>query len=104
MVLKNPCNTCLVKPACKFNCDLFQQFLNSRLKTKFFIELICLISYVSITVIPTLLYMSDKPHIQVLLTMLMFPTIISTGVWFMIKVEELLDKYYLPYMHRRDYL
>ena len=104
LITRNPCKICIVQATCRFNCDQFKQFSESRLKTKFFLELTILFSYVAITTIPALLYMEDKPNIQILLSILIFPTIISTGVGLMIKVENLLDKHYLPYTHRRDYL
>ena len=104
MVLKNPCNTCLVKATCRFNCDQFKQFSESRLKTKFFLELIILFSYVAITVIPLLHYTVHNDNLKVIGMIIGMPTIVIAGVGIMIQVENLLDKYYLPYIHGRDYL
>jgi hypothetical protein len=100
MKLFTPCKNCIVDPMCRKPCEKYQEYEQTRFNTQIILELVALICYLVIMIIPLTMYIFHMQSEGIdtstyeLSYAIYLPIVVWLGVKIMIKVECFLARNY----------
>jgi hypothetical protein len=98
MRLSDPCKNCIVDPICRKACDVYEDYKERRSIIDFAIQIITLITYICIIILPVSIYLSIledsgvNTEIYDVIYILFIPAVVWGGAKMMVWLESYLAK------------